>query len=372
MAGAPNSSASSLPQRIKVAIVAPSLRYVGGQAVQADLLMTLWNGDGEVEARWIKIDPQFPAGLRWAESVPLLRTILRQPLYLAHLCRGLKDVDVAHVFAAAYWSFSLAVAPACLIAKMLGKKVVVHYHSGEARDHLKRFGSARSVLLRADEVVVPSGYLVRVMREFGIHSIVIPNIVDKSEFKFRERSPVRPFLVCTRGFHEYYCVDKVVEAFQAVQQEFPEATLELVGEGALEAAIRQQVARLGISGVKFAGVASRSEIGKHYERADIFINASRLDNMPVSVIEAFRAGTVVVSTSPESMHFLVTHEVNGLLSNVGDAAALAGNVLRVLRDPQLAIRLIRNAYDQSQNYTWAAVRGQWLKLYQQVTSEPKQ
>ena len=30
------------PKKLKVAIVAPSLRYVGGQAVQADLLMNLW------------------------------------------------------------------------------------------------------------------------------------------------------------------------------------------------------------------------------------------------------------------------------------------------------------------------------------------
>jgi glycosyltransferase involved in cell wall biosynthesis len=255
---------------------------------------------------------------------------------------------------------------------MLGKKVIVHYHSGEARDHLKRFRSARSLLLRADEVVVPSEYLVRVLREFDINSIAIPNIVDTSEFQFHERSPVRPVLVCTRGFHEYYCVDKVVEAFHAVQQEFPKATLELVGDGPLEGAIRQQVTRFGVSGVKFAGVASRSEIGKHYERAYIFINASRLDNMPVSVIEAFRAGTVVVSTSPESMRFLVTHEGNGLLSNVGDAAALAGNVLRVVRDTELATRLMQNAYEQSQKYTWPAVRGQWLKIYQQTTSEPKQ
>jgi glycosyltransferase involved in cell wall biosynthesis len=371
MAGVPNSSGSSLPRKSKVAIVAPSLRYVGGQAVQADVLMKLWKLDGEIEARWIKIDPQLPAGLRWAESVPLLRTILRQPIYLAHLWRGLKDVDVAHVFAAAYWSFLLAVEPAYLLAKARGKKVIVHYHSGEARDHLRRFRSARFLLLRADEVVVPSEYLVQVFREFGIRAMVIPNVVDTSQFQFCERSALRPMLVCTRGFHEYYCVDKVVEAFAAVQREFPEAKLELLGEGPLEGTIREQVAKSGITGVNFSGVASRGEMGQHYERADIFINASRLDNMPVSVIEAFRAGTVVVSTAPESMRFLVVHEVNGLLSKVGDAAALAANVSRLLREPELATRLAKNAYDESRKYTWPVVRGQWLKVYRQLTSEPE-
>jgi len=45
--------------------------------------------------------------------------------------------------------------------------------------------------------------------------------------------------------------------------------------------------------VVFTGVASRQEIGKYTMRTDSFINAVELDNMPVSVIEAFGAGTPV-------------------------------------------------------------------------------
>jgi len=56
----------------------------------------------------------------------------------------------------------------------------------------------------------------------------------------------------------------------------------------------------------------RDEIGKYYDRADIFINASRLDNMPVSILEAFASGTPVVSTAPEGMRYLVEHGRTGL------------------------------------------------------------
>ena len=38
--------------RIRVAFVAPTLRYVGGQAVQADLLMRNWKRDPDVSARY--------------------------------------------------------------------------------------------------------------------------------------------------------------------------------------------------------------------------------------------------------------------------------------------------------------------------------
>ncbi|MGA8774390.1 MAG: glycosyltransferase family 4 protein [Terriglobales bacterium] len=359
-------AAPSRPMKVAVAIVAPSLRYVGGQAVQADLLMRLWRNDPDVKVTFIAVDPPLPRALAWAERVPGLRTILREPIYFWHLWRDLKDVDVAHIFSASYWSFLLAPAPAWFVAKLRGKKTIINYRSGEARDHLQRFRSGKYVLARVDRIVAPSGYLVDVFREFGLTAVVVPNLVDLSQFRYRERQPLRPHLVCTRGFQDYYSVDVVVKAFAEVKKQYPETRLDLVGSGPLEAEIRRQVADLKLTGVTFTGVASRDNIGKHYDDADIFINASWLDNMPVSVIEAFGCGTPVVTTSPESMPYLVENERTGFLSPVGDEHALAANVIRLLRDPELAARLAKNAHEESRKYTWDVVRAQWLKVYQDI------
>jgi len=355
----------SLSKRLRVAIVAPSLRYVGGQSTQADLLLRLWQNDPDIAISFLPVDPPLPRALAWAERIPGLRTILREPIYFWRLWRGLKDVDVAHIFSASYWSFLLAPAPAWLFAKMKTRasKSLVNYHSGEARDHLHRFRSAKFVLSRVDKIVVPSGYLVDVFREFGLPASAVPNIVDLSQFRYRERAPLRPHLVCTRGFSTYYSVDVVVRAFAEVKKEYPEAQLDLVGNGPLENDLRKLVAGLNLTGVNFTGVVSRREIGNYYEQADIFINASWLDNMPLSVIEAFAAGTPVVTTSPECMPYLVQHERTGLLSPVGDEKALAANVIRLLRDPALAATLAQNAHHESRNYTWEAVREQWLNTY---------
>ncbi len=360
----------SLSKPVKVAIVAPSLRYVGGQAVQADLLMRLWQNDPDVDVTFIAVDPPLPGPFAWAERVPVLRTILREPIYFGHLWCGLKDVDVAHIFSASYWSFLLAPAPAWLFAKSRGKNSLINYRSGEARDHLRRFRSGRFVLSRVDEIVVPSGYLVDVFREFGLKAVVVPNLVDLSQFRYRQRNPLRPHLVCTRGFSTYYSVDVVVRAFAEVKKEYPDAVLDLVGGGPLENDVRKLVDDLKLTGVNFTGIASRQEIGKYYDQADIFINASWLDNMPVSIIEAFASGTPVVTTSPESMPYLVKHEHTGLLSPVGDEKALAANVIRLLREPALGAALASNAHEESQNYTWNAVREQWVRVYRGLQASP--
>ena len=349
--------------RIRLAVVAPSLRYVGGQSVQADLLLRYWQDDSAIEARFIPIDPRFPRAFAWLERIPFLRTIIREPMYIVSLWRGFRNVEIAHLFSASYWSFLIAPLPAWLIARLRGTKVVIHYHSGEARDHLRRFRGTRAVLEDVDRLVVPSNYLIDVFREFGLQAETIPNVVDLSQFTFRERRPLRPRLVCTRGFHPYYCVDLVVDAFAKIQKAHPEAKLDLLGKGQQEERIRALARELGLSGVSFGGAVPHREIARFYDDADIFVNGSSLDNFPVSILEAFACGTPVITTAPEGMSYLVEHERTGLLSEVGDAKALAENVLRLLRNPDLSLRLARNAHEEVRRYSWEAIRPQWLELY---------
>jgi len=354
--------------RLRVAFVAPGLRYVGGQSVQADLLLRNWKDDPDVEASFVPIDPPFPYGLRWVEQVPFLRTVIREPFYALTLWKKLKDADVAHIFSASYSSFLLAPLPAWLMTRLRRGRTLINYHSGECRDHLQRSPTARRVLKKTDQLVVPSGYLVDVLEEFGLSSQAIPNMVDLAQFCFRARRPLRPHLICTRGFHPYYCVDVVVRAFAELQRIFPDARLDLVGGGPLEAEVRNLVSDMKLTGVSFKGVAAHREIGRFYDEADIFINASRLDNMPISILEAFASGVPVVSTEPEGMHYVIEHERTGLLSPTGDAPALARNVIRVLQDSELAERLVENARQELQRYCWAVVREQWLRVYRALVS----
>lgn len=351
---------------LKVAFVGPSLNYVGGQSVQLDLLLKRWAESSDLSPTFVPVDPSFPLGLRWVRHVPGLRTIVRTPFYLAGLWRGLRDTDIAHMFSASYSSFFIAPTPAWLIARLRGKKTLIHYHSGEARDHLRNSRLARSILKRIDRIVTPSAYLVDVFSEFGLKADPVPNIIDFSQFHYRERKPLRPHLVCTRGFHPYYCADVAVKAFALVLKDYPDATLDLVGGGPLESEIRKLVSDLTLTSVNFCGVASRDEIGKYYDRADIFINASRLDNMPVSVLEAYASGTPVVSTSPDGMNYLVHQERTGLLSPVGDSVALAASVTRLLHDSDLAARLIAGGLQQIDHYRWNLVSRQWLEIYRSM------
>jgi glycosyltransferase involved in cell wall biosynthesis len=352
--------------QVKIVLVGPSIRKLGGQSVQASLLMRSWDGDPAIDARFLATDLELPGWIKWVERIPFLRTLARAPLYWMRLWKEIGRADVAHVFSASYWSFLLAPAPALLIARARGRKALVNYRSGEARDHLSKSRTARALLGQADGLVVPSGYLRDVFAEFGLHAEVVPNLVDLGQFRYRSRKPLRPLLVCTRGFEPYYDIETVVRAFARVQSEYPNARLCLVGSGTLEAQIRRLVEQLKLAGVDFAGSVSRERIGEYYDRGDIFINASWLDNMPVSVLEALASGTPVVSTAAEGVRYIIEDGRTGLLSPVRDATALADNVIRLLGNPELALRLARNGFEESRRYHWDSLRPQWLDVYKRL------
>ena len=128
---------------LRVALVAPSLRILGGQAVQAQRLLDAWESDPDVNAWLVPINPVPRPPFDRVLDVKYVRTLITQLLYYPLLLRELRRADVVHVFSASYASFLLAPLPAILVAKALGRPVILNYRSGEARDHLSRSRIAR-------------------------------------------------------------------------------------------------------------------------------------------------------------------------------------------------------------------------------------
>ena len=355
---------------IRVAIVAPSLRILGGQAVQADRLLKAWRDDPNVHAWLVPHNPLPARWLRRALDIKYVRTVLTELTYGPLLIRELSRADVVHVFSASYTSFLLAPLPAIVAARLLGRPVVLNYRSGEAPDHLARSATARAALRRVQRNVVPSRFLVEVMGRFGIDATIVPNMVDLDRFRFRERMPLGPRLLSTRNFEPLYNLACTLKAFRIVQDRWPDATLTLVGGGSQDAELRTMAGQLRLSNVTFAGRVSPEAIADFYAANDIYLQSPNIDNMPTSVLEAYASGLPVVSTEAGGVPAILTDEEHGLLAPLDDHAALAGQVLRILDDPALGRRLARTAFNTCQAYTWPVVRDQWLRVYREAMAGP--
>ena len=356
-------------KRLSVAIVAPSLAILGGQAVQARRLLDAWCNDAEVDAWLVPINPPLPRALRWAGKVKYIRTIATQLAYWPLLARELRRADVVHVFSASYWSFLLAPLPAVVIARLTRRPILMNYRSGEAPDHLSRSAITRATL-RTVRNVVPSRFLREVFSSHDIDAHVIPNIVDRDRFAFRLRDPVRPRLLSTRNFEPLYNVACTLRAFGRIQDRWPDATLTLVGTGSQERALRRLAAELKLQNVHFAGPIAPDAIWRCYADADIYIQSPDIDNMPSSVLEAYASGLPVVSTNAGGIPAILTHGVHGLVSAIDDHEGLAAHVLRVLDDPTFARRIALAAYDFTGELVWDRIRIQWLETYRGLLDDP--
>jgi glycosyltransferase involved in cell wall biosynthesis len=352
--------------KLQVAIVAPSLGILGGQAVQADRLVCAWSNDPDVHAWLVPVNPVPPRPLRFATKVKYLRTVVTELTYIPQLVREVARADVVHVFSASYTSFLLAPLPAILVARALGRPVVLNYRSGQAPDHLKRSAIARRAIARVDRNVVPSRFLVDVFASFDIDAAIIPNIVDLERFRFRRRDPLRPRLLSTRNLEPLYNVACTLRAFRLVQDRWPDATLTLVGDGREAGALRALAAQLALKHVTFAGRVSPTAIADHYAANDIYVQTPNIDNMPTSVLEAYASGLPVVSTEAGGVPAILTHDEHGLLAPPNDYQAVARHVLALLDDEALAARVALAAFRACETCTWSTVREEWLRVYHSV------
>jgi glycosyltransferase involved in cell wall biosynthesis len=349
---------------LRVAIVAASLRILGGQAVQARRMLDGWQDDPGVQAWLVPVNPVPPRPFDALLGVKFLRTLATQIWYWPLLVRELRRADVVHVFSASYTSFLLAPLPAILVAKMLGRPVVLNYHSGEAPDHLGRSALARRVLKSwVDVNAVPSPFLRDVLASFDIPAHAVANTIDLRQFRYRVRDPLRPRLLSTRNFEPLYNVACVLRAFARIQARWPEASLTLVGAGTQEPALRALAEALTLRHVTFTGRVAPADIARYYDDADIYVQTPSIDNMPLSVLEAFASGMPVVSTRVGGVPTILTDGVHGLLAPDDDAATVAAQVMRLLEDPGYARRLAAAAHQSCAAYAWPVVREGWLAVY---------
>jgi len=325
--------------------------------------------EASLDISFLAHNPRFPGPLRWLQKIKYVRTVLTHSVYWMQLLMRLWKVDVVHVFSASYFSYLLGVAPAILIGKLYGKKVLLNYRSGEAEDHLRNWKLTAVPIMRlADMIVMCSGYLVDVFARFGLSSRPIFDVVELEVFRYRERRPIRPVFLTSRLLEPLYNVPCVLRAFAIVQRRFPEATLTVAGDGWMRPQLEALASELSLQHTKFVGRVPFEDMPALYDAADIYLTATDLDNMPGSVVECLSCGLPVVTTDAGGVPYIVTNEETALIVPCGDHEAMAKAAIRLLEDNELAVRLARAGRESCRRFTWPAVRDDWLRAYHELGS----
>ncbi len=296
---------------------------------------------------------------RYVRGIDITLSVMRKALW--------SDVMVLQVFGGP--SFIIEDA-ASLLGRFFGLPIVMVMRGGAMPEFCDRYpGWTQRVLSRATAIVTPSGYLAADLDRRGFRTQVIPNTLDLAAYPHRHRRVLAPRLLWMRAFHPAYNPELALRAFALVLKEFPEATLVMGGAllGDLEG-VKRLAQEMGLSdSVTFPGFLDMAGKAREGKRADLFLNTNRIDNMPVSVVEAGAMGLPVVATNVGGIPFILQNEVNAMLTPDDDAPAFAAAICRLLREPDLAAKLSTNGRRLAEECAWENIRPQWEQLFERVS-----
>ena len=346
----------------RIALVGPLPPPSGGMANQTRQLAQLLRQAGaQVEV----VQVNAPYQPRWLGSIKGLRALFRLVPYLLHLWRAAGKAELLHIMANSGWSWHLFAAPAIWIGNLRGKAVVVNYRGGEADVFLeKSLTWVRLSLRHADVLLVPSGFLEQVFAKYGYTSRIVPNIIDLTRFTPATPAVQHPHIVVARNLEPIYDNATALRAFAIVWQQVPTARMTIAGSGPERQTLAQLAHSLGIAdAVTFSGRLENEHMAALYHSAQIVVNPSLADNMPISVLEALASGVPVVSTDVGGVPYLVTHEKTALLVPAQNPDAMAQALLRLLEDAPLRQRLSEAGLALAQQFSWPNVREALFDAY---------
>jgi glycosyltransferase involved in cell wall biosynthesis len=202
-----------------------------------------------------------------------------------------------------------------------------------------------------DGLVVPSGEMLRRLREYGIHAPaeVIPTGLEPETFvlgdgeAFRARhgiAPRQPVLVYIGRVAFEKNIGFLLKVTAALKSRFPDLLLAIAGEGPALPALKRQAADLAIVGsVLFVGYLDRRrELPDCYRAGDVFVFASRTETQGLVLLEAMAQQVPVVSLAEMGAKDVLKHG-QGVLVAEDDVEDFAAKVERLLSDKPTATLL---------------------------------
>jgi glycosyltransferase involved in cell wall biosynthesis len=261
--------------------------------------------------------------------------------------------DVVHAGPIQTCAYIAALAGAApLVSMSWGSDLLVDAYRSAWMRNLTRFALRRSDWLLGDCQAVRA-----TAEEFGFppgRVTLFPWGVDLEQFypsspssaRAQEwRDSIPPYadtfnVLSLRSWEPVYGVDTVLKGFAAAAAVEPRLRLTLLSGGSLAPQIQRLLDQHGLRDrVTLGGQVPQRDLPRYYQQADLYLSASRSDGSSISLLEALACGVpALVSDIPGNREWIQPGE-QGWLFPVGDSAALAEGLLRVVNQPDTLARM---------------------------------
>ena len=165
--------------------------------------------------------------------------------------------------------------------------------------------------------------------------------------------------------------EMLIRAFAQIADEFPEYQLIIYGDGDERARLIDLTKKMNLQH-RISLPGSVDNVVDAIYKTGVFVLSSNTEGMPNTLIEAMLLGVPVISTDCPcgGPRELIDHEVNGLLTPVGDENKMKENLQILLKDLQLAKRISEKLRETVDIYKTEVVCGQWEDFLGELMKKP--
>lgn len=192
--------------------------------------------------------------------------------------------------------------------------------------------------------------------------VVIPNLLDYIPATSSNLKNNR--LIAIGRLAPVKNFDVLIKVMALVHQYDKQITLEIVGDGALMNALKEQVMNLKLSKVvTFKGSLSSDEVTNELLHSDLYVMTSQRECFPMVVLESYACGVPVISFKIEAgpIAMIKDHQTGYLISN-HDTEAMAKQIITYMHDKTIKKKLGYEAKLEANRYSSINIKPLWLQL----------
>ncbi len=188
--------------------------------------------------------------------------------------------------------------------------------------------------------------------------------IDRQQFRLELGLPPEgPIIGLTVRLAEQKGISYLLKAMPEIVRVFPDITLVIAGQGALEEPLKKEAVSLGVDDhVRFIG--PRLDVPRLLRLFDAYVLPSIWEGLPMVILEAMAAGCPVISTDVGGVSMAIKNGENGTLVESKNPEQIAQAVIALLSDNRLKTQYIQNSLNIFKNkFSAEIMTRQYERLY---------
>lgn len=193
----------------------------------------------------------------------------------------------------------------------------------------------------------------------------INNGIDRKMFKHVNKAKDDNHLriIATGGLRRQKNHILMIKAFDIFLKRYPEAELVILGDGEKRKDIEEAIERYDLhEKVILKGIVNN--VAEELNKSDIYFMSSDYEGLSLAIAEAMSCGLPVVTTASGGTVDIVKDGINGFVTSVGDAEALAESLYKLAVNKDLRKQMSEKSLELVEDFDIVKTVKQYEELFE--------